>query len=263
VCAVVFTIEPVSTGTEGRSQQPGRGRASNGGAAGSTKGAPPAYQQLAERLRDQILSGELAPGDRLPGEAELSEVQGVSRSTVREAIRLLEAQQLVVTTRGTTGGSFVASHSPGRIHRELGTSLDLLVGTDAITIEQIIEARRLLEVPAVALAASRRTPEQLAELRRCLDEGRAGNERFHQLLLAASGNPLLEAMTTPLFGVIRDRVSRDRAGDTFWGLVDAEHRALLDLIEAGDADGAATAMGRHLVGLGAGYRLADDDEHDG
>jgi GntR family transcriptional repressor for pyruvate dehydrogenase complex len=223
------------------------------------KGSPPAYQQLAERLREQILSGDLAPGDRLPGEAEIGEVHGVSRSTVREAIRLLEAQQLVVTTRGTTGGSFVSSHSPGRIQRELGTSLDLLVGNDAITIEEILEARRLLEVPAVALAAERRTPEQIDEMRRCLDEGRSGNERFHQLLLAASGNPLLEVMTTPLFGVIRDRVSRDRASDEFWALVDAEHRALLDLIEAGDADGAAMAMGRHLHGLAAGYRLSGDD----
>ncbi len=220
-------------------------------------GAPPAYQQLAERLRDQILAGDLEPGDRLPGEAELSEFQDVSRSTVREAIRLLEAQQLVVTTRGTTGGSFVANHSPGRIHRELGTSLDLLVSNDTITIEQIIEARRLLEVPAVALAAARRTPEQLAELEACLAEGRAGNERFHQLVLAASGNPLLEAMTTPLFGVIRDRVSRDRASDEFWAQVAAEHRMLLDLIAAGDAEAAASAMGRHLQGLSAGYRLAD------
>jgi GntR family transcriptional regulator, transcriptional repressor for pyruvate dehydrogenase complex len=242
--------------TEPDGGAPKSGRGSN--AASGGKGAPPAYQQLAERLRDAILAGELAPGERLPGEAELSEVQGVSRSTVREAIRLLEAQQLVITTRGTTGGSFVARHSPGRIHRELGTSLDLLVGNDTLTIEQIIEARRLLEVPAVALAATRRTPEQLADLRQCLDEGRAGNERFHQLLLAASGNPLLEAMTTPLFGVIRDRVSRDRASDDFWHLVDAEHRALLTLIEAGDAEAAATAMSHHLQGLSAGYRLANE-----
>ena len=165
----------------------------------------------------------------------------------------------MATTRGTTGGSFVSSHSPGRIQRELGTSLDLLVGNDTITMEQILEARRLLEVPAMALAAARRTPQQLEELRRCLDEGRAGNERFHQLLLAASGNPLLEVMTTPLFGVIRARVSRDRASDEFWESVDAEHRVLLDLIEAGDADGAADAMSRHLEGLAMGYHLSEDD----
>jgi DNA-binding FadR family transcriptional regulator len=254
---VVRTIDVV-TETDPGGTKSGRGRSASG--AGNGKGSPPAYQQLAERLRDEILAGSLAAGERLPGEADLCEAEGVSRSTVREAIRLLEAQQLVITTRGTTGGSFVAQHSPGRIHRELGTSLDLLVGNDELTVEQIIEARRLLEVPAVALAAERCTPEQLAELRRCLDEGRAGNERFHQLLLAASGNPLLEVMTTPLFGVIRHRVSRDRATDDFWHLVDAEHRALLELVEAGDAEAAARAMGRHLQGLGAGYRLADEDE---
>ena len=187
-------------------------------------------------------------------------MQGVSRSTVREAIRLLEAQQLVVTTRGTTGGSFVSSHSPGRIRRELGTSLDLLVGSDALTIEQIIEARRLLEVPAVALAAERRTPEQMRRAPAMPRRGSTpGNERFHQLLLAASGNPLLEVMTTPLFGVIRDRVSRDRATDEFWGVVEDEHRELLELIEAGDGEAAASAMGRHLQGLASGYRLSEGE----
>ncbi|HKY15148.1 MAG TPA: FadR/GntR family transcriptional regulator [Microthrixaceae bacterium] len=226
----------------------------------TTRGAArPAYQQLAERLRIQILDGKVRPGERLPGEADLCDEHGVSRSTVREAIRLLEAQHLVVTTRGTTGGSFVSQHSPDRIGNELGASLDLLVAHDTLTVEQIIEARRLLEVPATALAATRRTEEQLAGLRECLEDGRGGNERFHRLLLGASGNPLLEEMTAPLFGVIRDRVERDRSSSDFWDRVDHDHRELLEHIERRDAQGAADAMGRHLDELQHGYRIAGQD----
>src|SRR5205814_10463032 len=67
----------------------------------------PAYQLLADTLRAEITSGRLRPGDRLPAEPQLCERSGVSRSTVREALRLLASQHLIVTTRGVTGGSFV------------------------------------------------------------------------------------------------------------------------------------------------------------
>lgn len=215
--------------------------------------AAPAYQQLADELRDLILAGTLSPGDRLAGEADLGERYGVSRSTAREAIRLLEAQHLVVTTRGTTGGSFVATQAPDRIDVELGASIGLLVAQDHLRPDQIIEARGLLEVPAAALAAKRRTDAHLAALRECVDAGRAGNERFHQVLLEASGNPLVEAMTRPLLRVLRDR-SRGRAPDPFWAEVDDDHERILALVEAGDAEGAADAVRSHLENLGAMYR---------
>ena len=66
----------------------------------------PAYQQVADQLRDRILDGSVAAGDRLPTEVELSEIFGVSRSTVREALRVLASRGLIRTTRGTTGGTF-------------------------------------------------------------------------------------------------------------------------------------------------------------
>ena len=72
----------------------------------------PAYRLLADDLRAQITSGRLVPGDRLPTEPQLCQRSGVSRSTVREALRLLASQHLIVTTRGVSGGSFVAHPSP-------------------------------------------------------------------------------------------------------------------------------------------------------
>ena len=217
----------------------------------------PAYQRLADHLRDAILRGELVPGRRLPLEAELCAIHGVSRSTVREAIRLLEAQNLVVTTRGTTGGSFVSVPAPDRISDELGTSLDLLISNHSVTVDEVLEARQLIEVPAAALAAKRRTDAQLAELRACVEEGRSANERFHAVLLEASGNPLVEVVCRPLFDVLRDRLRRDLATDGFWSAVDGEHRRLLELLEAGDAEGVAEEMARHLEHLATEYKALD------
>jgi DNA-binding FadR family transcriptional regulator len=223
----------------------------------STPARRPAYQRLAEHLRGAILRGDLAPGRRLPGEAELCEQHGVSRSTVREAIRLLEAQHLVITTRGTTGGSFVSVPVTDRISVDLGTSLDLLVQNRSLTVDQVLEARQLIEVPAAALASQRRTEEQLDALRACVAEGRSANERFHSVLLEASGNPLVEVVCRPLFDVLNHRLQRELAADDFWHEVDGEHRRLLELVEAGDADGVAREMTLHLQHLARGYRALD------
>jgi DNA-binding FadR family transcriptional regulator len=223
----------------------------------------PAYQLLADELREEILEGRHRPGDRLPGEAELSATRGVSRSTVREAMRLLEAQQFVVTTRGTTGGSFVVHPRPGRIENELGTSLDLLVAHSSLTVDQILEARELLEVPAAGLAARRRSESDLGELGACIEEGREGAERFHLVLLRASGNPLVEVMTRPLFAVQRNRMVRDRAPAAFWEIVEADHRRILDLVRAGDAEGVQEAMRAHLRNLAAGQRRSEPHQSTG
>src|SRR6478735_5117351 len=80
-----------------------------------------AYQALAADLRDRIVSGEFQPGDRLPIEPDLCVRYGVSRSTVREALRLLASQNLIRTVRGTTGGSFVAHPDPDHISAYLET----------------------------------------------------------------------------------------------------------------------------------------------
>ena len=117
----------------------------------------PAYQQVADQLRSLILSGELGPGDRLPVESEMSTTFGVSRSTVREALRSLSAQNLVYTSRGVTGGTFIADASPPVLSASLETGLSLLNGAEAITLAELLEAREMFEVPATRLAARRRT----------------------------------------------------------------------------------------------------------
>lgn len=145
-------------------------------------------------------------------------------------------------------------HSPGRIEQELGASLDLLVAHASLTVDQILEAREMLEVPAAGLAARRRAASDLEELRECIEDGREGNERFHLVLLRASGNPLVEVMTRPLFAVQRNRMIRDRAPAAFWDTVEADHRRILELVRAGDVEGVEAEMRRHLHNLAAGQR---------
>src|SRR5256885_5687041 len=127
-------------------------------------GRSPAYQQLADELREQITSGRLRPGQRLPTEPELCLRTGVSRSTVREALRLLSSQHLIVTTRGVTGGSYVARPTAASLADSLGSGVLLLLSSPTVGLTDLLEVREMLEVPGVALAAQRRTPEDLAAL---------------------------------------------------------------------------------------------------
>lgn len=225
----------------------------------------PAYEQVADQLRDLVIGGSIGPGDRLPAEADLATKFGVSRSTIREALRVLGSEGLFRTTRGVSGGTFVAETDPGAVSDYLETRLGLLSGHEAITVAELLEARQLLEVPAARLAAERRSEEQLEEMRLSIERERAESERgprfehhhhFHVALLSAAQNRLLDMMTVPVFRVIRARFLGDRPNSSFWQDVDHDHDTILERIEAGDADGAAGAMAEHLERLRAVYEAA-------
>lgn len=226
---------------------------------------PPAYQELARTLREQILSGELRAGDRLPIEPELCRLHGVSRSTVREALRVLSSQHLVTTTRGVSGGTFVVHPEPGQISSYLQTSFSLMTAAPGSSVRDLLEVRELLEVPAAGLAAERRTAAHLEQLRGTLFDPRTvdvdhvfqDNRNFHVTLLVAAGNPLMEAMTRPMFGVLNERFLRDQAPSRFWYRVDRDHREILAAVEAGDAGAARQAQHEHLEHLRTTYTRID------
>jgi GntR family transcriptional repressor for pyruvate dehydrogenase complex len=224
----------------------------------------PAYQQVAEKLRRRILGGELEPGQRLPIERDLAEQLGVSRLTVREGLRLLAAQRLVVTTRGVTGGSFVARPLSSDLGDSLAESLEWLTMADQITVVELLEARELLEVPASGLAAQRRSAEELAALGGALPDGPRdlsptfeSSRSFHVLIVNASGNRLLETMTRPLFVVLQTRFLRDRAPKSFWKRVDEEHRSIYEAIAERDRLAAEYEMREHLKHLQRMYEQID------
>jgi len=218
----------------------------------------PAYQALADDLRDEITSGRLRPGDRLPTEPQLCQRFGLSRSTVREALRLLASQHLVVTTRGVTGGSFVAQPDVSQVAETLATGMRMLVGNGQATYTDVLEIRKIIDIPAAALAADRRTADDLARLRACLFDPEnpdwrakveAGQFGFHMALINATGNPLFEIVAGPLYTLANERVVRQQAPPEFFHRVDSEHRAILAAVEARNPAAAAAAARAHLAHL--------------
>lgn len=235
---------------------------------GDETSAPgPAYRVLADTLRTQILSAELRPGDRLPAETELCELYGVSRSTVREALRALATERLLVTRRGVSGGSFVASPEPGDIAGLVQSSLALLTSVDTISVASLLEVRYMLEVPAAGIAAARHSPEGLEALEGTIFDPSGGdpdvmfraNRDFHLNLLRATGNKVLEAVATPIFGVVYERFVRRQAPVEFWNRVDHDHRHILDRVRAGDVQGAEEAQRAHLGDLQPTYEKIDKE----
>jgi GntR family transcriptional repressor for pyruvate dehydrogenase complex len=215
---------------------------------------PPAYQLLADELREEITSGRLPPGARLPPEPELCIRSGVSRSTVREALRLLASQHLIVTTRGVTGGSFVAHPDAEQLSEALCTGLTLLSNSAEVGMADLLELRRALEVPAAGLAAQRRTDANLVEMRGAmfdpdldeLDTMLAAHAAFHAAVASATGNPLFELVTRPLYHVSYGEEVVENLPDDYWVRIDADHRELLSCVKNGDSDTAMEVCRRHL-----------------
>lgn len=225
----------------------------------------PAYAQVAGQLRELIVTGHLGTGDQLPTEAELATVFGVSRSTIREALRSLSAQNLVYTSRGVTGGTFVSEVDPDTVSDYLRTSLGLMSGSETVSVADLLEARAALEVPAARFAALRRTEPQLEQLQLNVEVGHIEDEairfnkntEFHSLILQASGNRLLSIVASPIFEVLRSRFRRDDVPGDYWQSVDADHREIYQHLIAGDAQAAENSMRLHLSRLEATYESID------
>ncbi len=222
----------------------------------------PAYQQVADQLRELILNGSLSSGDRLPPEADLAATFGVSRSTVRESLRVLASRDLIHTVRGTTGGTFVSQVQMEQVSDYLETSIGLMSGSDGVSVAEMLETREVLEVPAARLAASRREEHHLQAMREAIERETASRSRgarftehrtFHQVIVEASGNTLLAMVTAPVYRVLQTKFLSPEVPQSFWSGVDHDHELILASIERGDAEGAARAMQEHLTGLRPAY----------
>lgn len=209
-------------------------------------------KQIADSIRAAIVSGKLLVGERLPTENELAEKFGVSRPTVREALKRLAAQNLIHSKRGPTGGSFVTRIDQTQARDLLITTATLVVSMGAINLSEVVEARRVMETACLPFAVDRRTEQHIEGLRQeveCQRQTALSDEefcdsdvRFHRTLVDAAGNAMLsfqmagviEAMQ-PVLNKIINRV-RDRRT-----IVDA-HAALCLALERRDLDGAQNAL---------------------
>ena len=222
----------------------------------------PAYQQVASQLLELIIKGTVSVGERLPAEGEMALQFGVSRSTIREALRGLSSQRLVHTKRGVNGGTFVAEPSGEHVEQYLETTIGLLSGVEALSVDEILEARELFEVPAARLAALRRDDEELSILKETLAPGGfEDHKEFHFGILKASGNRLLEVIARPVFSVLETRFLRDRASPDFRATIEHDHQDIYDAIAAGDAEASARLMFGHLERLRPSYERIDRAAH--
>lgn len=227
----------------------------------------PAYEQIQAQLRDAIVSGEIGQGARLPTEADLASAFGVSRATVREALRGLSAEGLIVTTKGPTGGSFVAQPSIGQVTDQFRTGMSLIARSNDLSLDDFHDLRRFLEVPACRLAAERRTEEDLTRLRASAPVGARDlalsteasylhAKDFHDLVVETAHNPLLTIATEPVFMITQTRLNRNKLTPAFHKRSNADHREIVDAIADGDGDAAAKLMERHLDFVRKHYRNA-------
>ena len=223
------------------------------------------YELVAERLRQRVVHGELQPGERLPNEAVLATDFGVSRATVREALRVLATQSLIRTSKGAGGGSYVTLPSVNGVSEYVQSSISLLADADDVTLEELLEARELLEVPAARLAAERRGEEELERLRDAIPDEplRLGTQRqfvynqdFHLAVIDGCRNALLAIAAQPVFAVLQRNLARSRLGARFHRAINEHHRAIAAAIEAGDADAAGGEMYDHLEYLRPYYERA-------
>ena len=223
------------------------------------------YEQVAEQLRTLVVDGTLQPGERLPNEETLAREFGVSRPTLREALRSLAAQDLVRTAKGAGGGTFVTRPSVQRVAGIVHSSITLMADANDVTLDDLLEARELVEVPAARLAAERRREDELERLREAIpdeplrlgpDQQFVYNQDFHSIVIDCCGNALLAIAAEPIFGVLQRNLARTTLGRRFHRAINDQHRSIAAAIEAGDAEAAATEMRAHLAYLRPYYERA-------
>jgi DNA-binding FadR family transcriptional regulator len=215
----------------------------------------PLYVQIAEQLREAILEGALAAGEPLPTERELAESFGASRASIREALRALEAQGLIV------GGS---APSPATVAREFDRSareaLVSLLRLNRVELADLIEFRCLLETAALRTAARRRDRTRLEEARAALALMQApeisieafdeADVRFHVSLVRASGNEAMHlvmlALRDPVARHLLEALRSDSDGRGTLLRLTREHSRILEAVENGDGDRAAGLVERHI-----------------
>ncbi|TMV51516.1 FadR family transcriptional regulator [Paenibacillus mesophilus] len=214
------------------------------------------YEQIADQIKDQIVSGKLPPGHKLPSTRELTERYQVGRSTMREALSMLKAMGLIEIRQGE--GCFVRSMDDPEVEvprfEHLFTSMEAVV--------ELLEARISLEVANAGLAATKRTDVDVAALEAVLSDmdsergtetvGEKQDMRFHLTLAQATHNSimvkLLETISAQVELTIREtRRVRLYGNKAIAGQLWLEHKAIADAVAARDPERAQAAMRRHLI----------------
>jgi GntR family transcriptional repressor for pyruvate dehydrogenase complex len=218
---------------------------------------PVSVERVSQVIVDQIKllmrEGKLTSGDRLPSERDLCQRFGVSRVTVREALRVLEATGLIGIRVGARGGAFVASPTTER----LGEGLAGLMALSSLTPGDVTEARTVIELGILPFVVERATETDIADLRRMVDEGHDALDRdlytmdlsaaFHVRVATSAHNPAIESLVQSFHGPMLFSLRQARNVEPDMGRQGTEeHVALVDAIEKRDLEAAIQVMTTHL-----------------
>lgn len=205
--------------------------------------------ELTRKLLGYLLSGELEPGQKIPAERALSETLGVGRGAVRNSIKSLALLGLLEQRQGD--GTYLARTESEFLPKVI--EWGMLLGQQKLT--DLIELRETMEIALAGMAAERRTPEQLAEIRDLVTQMSVTSStevfidvdiRFHLAIARASGNPVMANILSNVQALLRAWVSRviETAGETESSV--AVHKAVLEAIEESDPQRAREAMTAHM-----------------
>lgn len=206
------------------------------------------------KIKEMIVSGDLGPGDRLPPEKELSEALGLSRSSLREAVKALEVIRVLDVRRGD--GTYVTSLEPRLLLEAMSFVVDL---HDDASILEIFAVRRILEPAATAMAAGRLGAEDIAELLAMIAavdestsvEGLVEHDlEFHRRIVAAAGNSYLSSLIDSLSShTVRARIWRGVTQENAVSRTLHEHSGIVAALERGDAELAQALTIVHVSGV--------------
>jgi DNA-binding FadR family transcriptional regulator len=218
-----------------------------------------AWRLVLEHVERDLLDGRIGPGDRLASERDLAADLGVGRSSVREALRVLEVMGLIRTSTGSgpqSGAIVIATPTGG-----MSTLLRLQVAAQGFPLADVVQTRLLLEDAVAAALAGQDAPD-LVGAHRVLEamdahaltpaEFLALDAQLHLALAESSGNSVVAAIMAGLRTAIESYVQQGAAAIDDWGamadVLRAEHRAIIDAIEAGDATTARSLVRAHITG---------------
>ena len=223
-----------------------------------------ASSAIADQIRTAIVTGQLGQGDRLPPERELAEQFGVSRVTVRDALRALEAMGLIDVRVGARGGAFVTVPTGAVV----GQTMSDMMMMQAITPEDIVEARLIVELGTVTIACARATDEDLVRLRELSARARAAladktytrelSWDFHALLAGTTHNGAIEGLTQSFRSSLSMHPIRTREGARAFERTVEEHDRILAALERRDGATARRELATHLL-RGTGFEKRESD----
>ena len=216
------------------------------------------FEDIAVQIQQAIAEGQLRPGDRLPNERELCDTFGVSRPTLREAIRVLEATGVVEVRRGTSGGTFIKTPNS----RQVSTALEALLRFRGASIDDLAEFRANFEAETAQWAARRATDDQInsllaisQQLKKAVESGGTWDDvvnldiAFHEGVASASHNQIRVAIMLAIHGVLhKSSIMIGRRDSLDWRQKQAQDiDGIVEAIANRDEDLAFKLMKEHVV----------------